>query len=90
MGNKGAKVLTLFNDKFNILLLSTFVVHAKHKCHKVNMCLKLCFIHKEGVKNLSRIAQLCTSKHRTTSMCENTLQHEYWNLFKVKLINHVN
>ena len=51
MGNKRAKVLTLLNGKFNILSLSTYLLSMQNKkCHKVNMCLKVCSIHKEGVK----------------------------------------
>ena len=45
------KVLTLLNGKFNILSVSTYLLSMQNiKCHKVNMCLKVCSIHIEGVK----------------------------------------
>ena len=74
MGNKGAKVLTLLNGKFNVITVHIFVVHAVHKCHKVNV-FKSLLNPLRRCENFSCIAQLCTNKHRTASMCENILQH---------------
>ena len=76
-------------ENLTFITVHIFVVHAVHKCHKVNMCLKVCSIHKEGVKILAVLLNsapinteqpVCvkTSCNTNTGIC----------LFKVKVMNH--